>query len=102
MKIKHVSFIGKAVAIGTLSVSLGLTGLAVHGWANMGSYHLLGSDRYISQTSPTDEPTVTILRPAAISSSKKHLRRQPPLGLTETKRLGVLLIFLGVVAEEES
>lgn len=102
MSTKQKSFICKAMAIGILTISLGLSGLGVDGWAKMGAYNLQGSERYISQTALNEEPTITILRPASLSSSNKQLRTQPPLGLSEKKRLGVLLLFLGVAAEEET
>jgi hypothetical protein len=99
---RHVQkpFICKATTVGVLTLSLGLSVLGVEGWANIGSYNMQGSERYISQAFEETEPTITILRPASLSSSKKSLRTEPPLGLSEKKRLGVLLIFLSAVAEE--
>ncbi len=85
--------------IGIFTIALGLSGLGVEGQANMGSYKFQGSERLIAQTA-TETPMITILRPASLSSSDTCLRTQPPLGLSEKKRLGVLLLFLGVAAEK--
>ena len=102
MSIKTKSLICRFTALGILSVSLLLFRFGVEGWAKMGSYNLQGSERFISQTYAEEEPTITILKPAVESSSNKQLRIAPPLGLSDKKRLGVLLLVLGVVAEEES
>ena len=99
---RHVqkTFIHKALAVGCLTLSFGLSILGVEGWANIGTYNMQGSERYISQSFEQAEPTITILRPASLSSSHKRLRTEPPLGLSEKKRLGVLLIVLSAMAEE--
>jgi len=89
----------KAMTIGIFAIALGLSGLGVEGQANMGSYNFQGSERLTAQTA-TETPMITILRPASFSSSDTRLRTQQPLGLSEKKRLGVLLLFLGVAAGE--
>jgi len=102
MRPTQTSFTCKAVAVGTLTITLALSGLGMNGWATMGSYNMKGSVRHLSQTYSNEEPTITILRPASISTSDTHLRTEPPLWLSNKKRLGMLLIFLGVAAEEEA
>ncbi len=99
MNLVQQSFLFKTMTIGVFTIILGLSSLEVEGQAKMGSYNFQGSERLIAQISH-QTPTVTILRPASLSSSDTRLRTQPPLGLSEKKRLGILLLFLGVAAEE--
>jgi len=87
------------MTIGVFTIVLGLSGLEVKGLAKMGSYNFQGSERLIAQISH-EIPTVTILRPASLSSSDTCLRTQSPLSPSEKKCLGVLLLFLGIAAEE--
>ncbi len=101
MSTQNTSFICKVMAIGIFTFSFGLSGIGEEGWATVGSYNLQGSQRYISQSYQTEEPTITVLKPATLSLSDKPLRTEPPLGLPQKKRLGVLLFFLCVAAEEE-
>lgn len=101
MNTLHTSCIRKVVAISVFTFTFGLSGLGVEGWAKVGSYNLQGSERLISQTYQNEEPTITVLRPAALSSSDKPIRTEPPLGLPQSKRLGVLLFFLCVASEDE-
>ncbi len=101
MRHQQTSFISKVIGISVFTVTFGLSGLGVEGWANVGSYNLQGSERYISQIYENEEPTITVLRPATVSLSDKPLRTEPPLGLPQKKRLGVLLFFLCVASEDE-
>jgi len=101
MSTPNKSFICKVMAIGIFTFSFGLSGLGEEGWATVGSYNLQGSQRYISQAYETEEPTVTVLRPATLSVSNKPIRTEPPLGLPQKKRFGVLLFFLCVASEDE-
>jgi len=102
MSQKQRSCIARTMAIGILSITLGLSGLGVEGWAKIGFYNFQGSAHILSQTDTNDEPTITILRPASVSSSNARLRTQPPLGLSKKKRLVALLLFLSVAAEEKA
>jgi len=101
MNTKHTSFICKVMAIGVFTLTFGLSGLGMEGWAKVGSYNLQGSERFLSQAYESEEPTITVLKPATLSFSDKPIRTEPPLGLPQKKRLGVLLFFLCVASEDE-
>ncbi len=102
MRNQRTSFISKVIGITVFTATFGLSGLGEEkGWAKVGSYNLQGSERFISQFFEDEEPTITVLRPATISLSDKPLRTEPPLGLPQKKRLGVLLFFLCVASEDE-